>query len=90
MNIQEMISTMTNKYAKQIAEATDSVAFAYVTKQYDYLVAKGEDPTEYEVVFAKYEYPQKTDDGMVMTQHIRLVKVKEVENLPVSMEVDEL
>lgn len=83
MNIQELQNTITTKYAKQAAELLDGAAYAYVTQQLEHLKSIGADPSEYEVVFARDEYPKYTDDGMKVTQRIRLVKRENIENLPV-------
>jgi len=74
-NILDTQQSIASHYAHKIAELTDSVAYAYIVKQIDALKEKGEDPTQYEVIFVRDNFPGQTDDAMVITNHIRLVKI---------------
>lgn len=83
MNVQDLHQTITKKFAHKAAEILDSSAYAYVTFQLQEIKEQGLNPMDYEVIFARDEYPQYTEDKLLVTNRIRLVKIKDIENLPV-------
>lgn len=86
MNIKDLEATITSHYAHKLAQVTDGAAYAYVKGQLAWLEEHGLDPTEYEVIFVRDEYPQTTEDGMKITQRIRLVKTSQVAGISENQE----
>ena len=93
MNIQDAYQTITNDFARKAADFQDSATFAYVTSLLAHIKAEGKDPADYEVIIARDEIPQYIEaDGrkLKVDWRIRLERRKDVANLPVLGELDNI
>lgn len=89
MNILELHDTIANRYAKHAADLQDGAAFAYVTQLLNHLKSNGADPTEYEVVITRNDYPEETDEGYKVVNRIRLERREDIKKLPVVGALDD-
>ena len=87
MSIQDLHDSITTQYARKVTELVDGAAYAYVTKMLDHIKSIGADPADYEVVIGHDTAPQyiEKEDGTTIkvSQHIRLERRKDIENLPI-------
>jgi hypothetical protein len=87
MSIDEMHSSMTKSLGKRLADVVDGAAYAYVSKQLDYITEIGGNPSDYEVVMARDEFPQYIEDAdgtrLKIDNRIRVERRKDIENLPI-------
>lgn len=74
MNLVDIHNTFAKKMAHKLADYEDSAAYAYVTTMVEELTKRGEDLTQYELVFIESEYPEvvEEDDKMKMVARRRL------------------
>lgn len=74
-----MHAKITTEFAHKLAEYEDSAAFAYLDAMMSELKEKGEDPTQYELLFIESEYPEYVEDGdsakMVVRKRLQLRKI---------------
>jgi hypothetical protein len=75
MNPLELRDTIVQKHAMRVADLVNGAAFAFVTEQLRHIEEAGLDPADYEVAFVRDEYPRHTEDGLLITQSLRLIKV---------------
>jgi hypothetical protein len=87
MNIQALHDTITTQYTHKVTDLVDGAAYAYVVKMLEHIKSVGADPADYEVVIGHDTTPQyiEKEDGTTIrvSQHIRLERRKDLENLPV-------
>lgn len=75
MNLADLHKTITEEYAHKIAEWQDTINYSYMVECFKLLKERGEDPTNFEVIFIRDEFPERTDNGLKITHRIQLRKI---------------
>jgi len=74
MNLDKTMSKITSEFAHKVAEYEDSAVYAYLKAEVEALEKKGEDLTQYELIFITTETTIRTEDGFKIQKAVRLHK----------------